>query len=72
MGSGFGEGAHLDALPVKSASGLPYIPGRTVKGLFGKRFYWLKNAARFHASQRSASSAAAMTSFPATNQHQAL
>jgi len=34
MGSGFGEGAHLDALPVKSASGLPYIPGRTVKGLF--------------------------------------
>lgn len=34
MGSGFGEGAHLDALPVKSASGLPYIPGRSVKGLF--------------------------------------
>lgn len=34
MGSGFGEGAHLDALPVKSAAGLPYIPGRSVKGLF--------------------------------------
>lgn len=34
MGSGFGEGAHLDALPVKSPSGLPYLPGRSVKGLF--------------------------------------
>lgn len=34
MGSGFGEGAHLDALPVKNAAGLPYIPGRSVKGLF--------------------------------------
>lgn len=34
MGSGFGEGAHLDALPVKSFAGLPYIPGRSVKGLF--------------------------------------
>jgi len=34
MGSGFGEGSHLDALPVKSAAGLPYIPGRSVKGLF--------------------------------------
>lgn len=32
-GSGFGEGAHLDAVPVKSPSGLPYIPGRSVKGL---------------------------------------
>lgn len=34
MGSGFGEGAHLDALPVKSAAGLPYLPGRSIKGLF--------------------------------------
>jgi len=34
MGSGFGEGAHLDALPVKTQTGLPYIPGRSVKGLF--------------------------------------
>lgn len=33
MGSGFGEGAHLDAMPVKTAAGLPYIPGRSVKGL---------------------------------------
>lgn len=33
MGSGFGEGANLDAVPVKSAAGLPYIPGRSVKGL---------------------------------------
>lgn len=34
MGSGFGEGSHLDALPVKTRTGLPYIPGRSVKGLF--------------------------------------
>jgi CRISPR/Cas system CSM-associated protein Csm3 (group 7 of RAMP superfamily) len=34
MGSGFGEGAHIDSLPVKTAGGLPYIPGRSVKGLF--------------------------------------
>ena len=33
MGSGLGEGAYLDALPVKTPSGLPYIPGRTVKGV---------------------------------------
>lgn len=34
MGSGFGEGAYLDAVPVKNAARLPYIPGRSVKGLF--------------------------------------
>jgi len=34
MGSGFGEGAHLDAIPVKTPAALPYIPGRSVKGLF--------------------------------------
>lgn len=33
MGSGFGEGANLDAIPVKSPNGLPYIPGKSVKGL---------------------------------------
>jgi CRISPR/Cas system CSM-associated protein Csm3 (group 7 of RAMP superfamily) len=33
MGSGTGEGANLDAVVVKDAAGLPYIPGRTIKGL---------------------------------------
>ena len=33
MGSGFGEGANLDALVIRTAAGLPFIPGRTVKGL---------------------------------------
>lgn len=32
-GTGMGEGANLDAVVVKSA-GLPYLPGKTVKGLF--------------------------------------
>ncbi len=33
MGSGSGDGASVDALVVKTPAGLPYIPGRTVKGL---------------------------------------
>lgn len=32
-GSGSGQGADLDAVVVKSAAGLPYLPGKTVKGL---------------------------------------
>lgn len=32
-GSGDGRGAELDALVLKSGEQLPYIPGRTVKGL---------------------------------------
>lgn len=32
-GTGSGEGANLDALVVKSPAGLPYLPGKTVKGL---------------------------------------
>lgn len=32
-GSGRGEGAGADALVVRTAGGLPYLPGRTVKGL---------------------------------------
>ena len=32
-GSGLAAGADVDALVVKDSDGLPYIPGRTVKGL---------------------------------------
>ncbi len=32
-GSGYGLGAALDAVVIKDAQGLPYLPGRTVKGL---------------------------------------
>ncbi len=32
-GSGSGEGANLDALVVKTQAGLPYLPGKSVKGL---------------------------------------
>lgn len=32
-GSGRGAGQHIDSVPVLDASGLPYLPGRTVKGL---------------------------------------
>jgi CRISPR/Cas system CSM-associated protein Csm3 (group 7 of RAMP superfamily) len=33
-GSGLAAGADVDALVVKDAKGLPYVPGRTLKGLF--------------------------------------
>jgi len=33
MGSGAGEGANLDAIVIKTKAGLPFIPGRTVKGI---------------------------------------
>ena len=32
-GSGLAAGADVDALVVKDAKGLPYVPGRTIKGL---------------------------------------
>ena len=32
-GSGLAAGADVDALVVKDANGLPYVPGRTMKGL---------------------------------------
>lgn len=33
VGSGLGRGADLDALVLKDRDGLPYLPGRTLKGL---------------------------------------
>ena len=33
VGSGSGQGANLDALVVKTLAGLPYLPGKSVKGL---------------------------------------
>lgn len=33
VGSGRGEGKHLDAVVDKDADGLPYVPGRMLKGL---------------------------------------
>lgn len=33
-GSGLAAGADLDALVVKDENGLPFIPGKTIKGLF--------------------------------------
>lgn len=33
-GSGLSAGADTDALVIKDSAGLPYIPGKTIKGLF--------------------------------------
>lgn len=33
IGSGTGQGAYLDAVVLKTKDGLPYIPGKTIKGL---------------------------------------
>ena len=32
-GSGLAAGAGVDALVVKDANGLPFVPGKTIKGL---------------------------------------
>lgn len=32
-GAGYGEGGVLDAVVVKTAAGLPYVPGRTLRGV---------------------------------------
>jgi CRISPR/Cas system CSM-associated protein Csm3 (group 7 of RAMP superfamily) len=37
-GSGFAEGANLDARVLKTSGNLPYIPGKTVKGLLREAF----------------------------------
>lgn len=34
IGSGFGRGAEVDALVLRDMDGLPYIPGRSLKGVF--------------------------------------
>lgn len=41
IGTGRGSGYNLDALVEKDANGLPFIPGRTLKGLFRDAFFKL-------------------------------
>jgi CRISPR/Cas system CSM-associated protein Csm3 (group 7 of RAMP superfamily) len=41
IGTGRGSGQNLDALVEKDAHGLPYIPGKTIKGLFRDAMYKL-------------------------------
>jgi len=41
IGTGRGSGQSLDALVEKDAHGIPYIPGKTLKGLFRDAFYKL-------------------------------
>lgn len=43
IGTGRGSGQNLDALVEKDAHGLPYIPGKTIKGLFRDAFYKMDN-----------------------------
>ena len=45
-GSGLAAGADVDALVVKDANGLPYVPGRTLKGLLREAAYELNQYAR--------------------------
>lgn len=40
-GSGLAAGADVDALVVKDANGLPFVPGRTLKGLLREAAYEL-------------------------------
>lgn len=43
-GSGRGEGSHADALVERDAHGLPYVPGRTLKGLLREATELLEEA----------------------------
>ena len=37
--SGLASGAHLDALVIKDKNGMPYIPGKTLKGIIKEAVY---------------------------------
>lgn len=43
IGTGRGSGYHIDSLVEKDASGLPYIPGKTIKGLMRDASYKLES-----------------------------
>ena len=43
IGSGKGQGADVDAVVLKDENDLPYIPGRTIKGLFREAFSTLRD-----------------------------
>lgn len=45
-GSGLAAGADVDALVVKDTNGLPYVPGRTIKGLLREAAYELNQYAK--------------------------
>lgn len=47
-GSGLTSGADADAVVIKDDKNLPYIPGKTLKGLFSEAF---EEMLRFHASK---------------------
>ncbi len=40
-GSGMGSGADLDLLVIKDAEGLPFVPGKTIKGLLKEMLYYV-------------------------------
>ena len=43
-GTGIGRGSDLDALVIKDKSGLPYLPGKTIKGLIKKGMQTIEDA----------------------------
>lgn len=45
-GSGEGRGAAADALCLKDAAGLPYLPGKTIKGLLREAVHTCEDAGR--------------------------
>lgn len=51
IGSGLAGGAELDAVVLKDKNQLPYIPGKTIKGLFRDAAMDLKDCGRFKESE---------------------
>lgn len=44
IGSGLSSGPGTDALVLKDAAGLPYLPGKSLKGYLRESTNWLKNS----------------------------
>ena len=57
-GSGRGEGHHLDSVPVLDADNLPFLPGRTIKGLLRDAVLHLESIQGFAPELLGASSSA--------------
>jgi len=53
-GSGEGRGGDVDASPLRSRAGLPFLPGRTVKGLFREAVQLAEDADQLPAHTTSA------------------
>lgn len=65
-GSGAGEGARLDAITAEKAYGLPYLPGKTVKGLLREAVLMVEECGKLPAKTTEALFGTATTRYDST------